>query len=164
MDTLTHLRITGSALKNWLVAQTYDAIAVGLLWLVGLLIVGVPWAPLWALLGGLFQFVPHIGPALSLLGPILAALFSDNAEKAIWVLCVYAVIVVIDGLVLQPYFMKRTSKVPIWASLLTPFVLWFLIPFWWGVVLAAPLLAVIYAYRAHSARLRSAQPPPGPVL
>lgn len=151
MDVGTHLRITGSALKNWFIAQTYDAVAVGALWLAGLLLVGVPWAPLWAFLGAVFQFVPNLGPALSLIGPILAALFSDDSQRAIWVLCVYAVIVVVDGLVLQPYFMKRTSRVPIWASLLMPIALWFLIPFWWGVVLAAPLLAVIYAYRAHHA-------------
>lgn len=164
MDTRTHLRITGSALKNWFIAQTYDALAVGALWLIGLWVVGVPWAPLWAFLGVLLQFVPNIGPALTLAGPILAALLSDSAEKAIWVLCVYAVIVVVDGLLLQPYFMKRTTRVPIWASLLMPFALWFLLPVWWGVVLAAPLLAIIYAYRAHHARLREAQVPPAPVL
>jgi len=28
----------------------------------------------------------------------------------------FAVIMVIDGLLLQPYFMKRTAKVPVWAS------------------------------------------------
>lgn len=166
MNTLSHLRITGSALKNWFIAQTYDALAVGALWLIGLWIVGVPWAPLWAFFGFIFQFVPNIGPALTLIGPILAGLFSDNSERAIWVLCVYAAIVVVDGLVLQPYFMKRTTRVPIWASLLMPFVLWFLIPVWWGVVLAAPLLAIIYAYRTHHARLREAKlseaqiPPP----
>jgi predicted PurR-regulated permease PerM len=159
MDTRTHLRITGSALKNWFVAQLYDALAVGMLWLVGLLIVGVPWAPLWAFLGIIFQFVPNLGPALTLLGPILAALLSNNSEKAIWVLCVYAVIVVVDGLVLQPYFMKRTTRVPIWASLLMPIALFFLLPVWWGVVLAAPILAIIYGYRAYHARLRAHSSP-----
>jgi predicted PurR-regulated permease PerM len=158
MDTRTHLRITGSALKHWFIAQTYDALAVGAMWLVGLLIVGVPWAPLWAVLGALFQFVPNLGPALTLIGPILAALFSSDPQRAVWVLCVYAVIVVVDGFVLQPYFMKRTSRVPIWASLLMPIVMWFLIPFWWGIVLAAPLLAVIYAYRTHHARQRELPP------
>jgi predicted PurR-regulated permease PerM len=37
--------------------------------------------------------------------------------------------------------------VPIWASLFTPIVLGILIPFW-GVLLAPPLLAVVYAYKA----------------
>jgi predicted PurR-regulated permease PerM len=37
-----------------------------------------------------------------------------------------------------------------WASLLTPIVLGILIPFW-GVLLAPPLLAVVYAYKAWMA-------------
>jgi len=49
-------------------------------------------------------------------------------------------------LVLQPALMKRTARVPIWASILAPIVLGIVIPFW-GVLLAPPLLAVIYAFR-----------------
>jgi predicted PurR-regulated permease PerM len=59
----------------------------------------------------------------------------------------YAAIAMVDGFVLQPYIMKRNARVPIWASLLTPIVLGILIPFW-GVLLAAPLLAVVYAYKS----------------
>jgi predicted PurR-regulated permease PerM len=54
----------------------------------------------------------------------------------------------IDGLLLQPYIMRRTAKVPIWASLLAPIVLGILWPFW-GVVAAGPLLAVIFAYKSY---------------
>jgi len=35
-----------------------------------------------------------------------------------------------------------------WASILAPIVLGFVIPFW-GVLLAPPLLAVVYAYKAR---------------
>jgi predicted PurR-regulated permease PerM len=63
----------------------------------------------------------------------------------------YAIIAVLDGFLLQPYLMKRTAKVPIWASILAPIILGIVIPFW-GVLLAPPLLAVIYAYRARSRR------------
>ena len=38
-----HLRITGSALKNWAVAQLQDSLAVGALWLVGLYITAAYW-------------------------------------------------------------------------------------------------------------------------
>jgi hypothetical protein len=48
--------------------------------------------------------------------------------------------------------MKRTARVPIWASLLTPIVLGIIIPFW-GVLISAPLLAVIYAYKERQARM-----------
>ena len=152
---LHHARTTGSALKNWFVAQCYDALAVAGLWLIGLLIIGVPLAPLWALLGGAFQFVPQIGAVLGLAGPALAIFFSDidhlRWKPFIELLILYALIAVIDGLWLQPYIMKRTVKVPIWASILAPIVLGVIIPFW-GVLLAPPLLAVFYTYRRKNQR------------
>ena len=146
-----HLRLSGGALKNWFIAQLQDSLAVGILWLVGLLMIGVPWAPLWAVLGGLFQFVPQIGAVLGVIGPVLVVMFKwGDWEHPLYVLILYAVIAIIDGFLLQPYLMKRTAKVPMWASILAPIVLGIIIPFW-GVLLAPPLLAVIYAYRARYA-------------
>jgi predicted PurR-regulated permease PerM len=151
MEVGDHLRLTGTALKNWAIAQLQDSLAVGFLWLIGLYIIGVPWAPLWALLAATLQFVPHIGPVLGLIGPALAATLRwADWEHPLAVLVLYAVIVVVDGFLLQPYLMKRTAKVPMWASILTPLVLGILIPFW-GVLLSAPVLAVVYAYRAKAA-------------
>jgi len=161
-----HARITGSALKNWAIAQFQDSVAVGALWCLGLWILKVPWAPLWALLAAVLQIVPHIGPVLGLLGPVLAAwLRWQDWQHPFYVLILYAVIVVVDGFFLQPYLMKRAARVPIWASLLTPLVLGILIPFW-GVLLSAPLLAIVYAYKERQARIRNAavnagvSPPP----
>jgi predicted PurR-regulated permease PerM len=149
MDPQEHIRVTGFALKNWAVAQLQDSIAVGLLWLVGLWLLKVPWAPLWALLAAALQMIPHLGPVLSLVGPVLAALLHwQDWEHPLYVLILYAVIVVVDGLLLQPYIMRRVAKVPMWASILVPLILGFAIPFW-GFILAPPLLAVIYAYKAR---------------
>lgn len=150
MDAREHVRTTGSALKNWAIAQFQDSIAVGLFWLIGLWIIKVPWAPLWAILAATLQVVPHLGPVLSLIGPVIAVFFRwglDGSEHALYVLILYAVIVVIDGFLLQPYIMRRAAKVPIWASILAPIALGIIIPFW-GVLLAPPLLAVVYAYKA----------------
>jgi predicted PurR-regulated permease PerM len=151
VDLGQHVRLTGGALKNWVIAQVQDSIAVGILWLAGLHILQVPWAPLWAGLGAMLQLVPHLGPALGMVGPVLTAtLHWKDWEHPLYVLMLYAGIVVVDGLLLQPYLMKRTAKVPMWASILAPVVLGVLIPFW-GVLLAPPLLAVVYAYKAHLA-------------
>jgi hypothetical protein len=155
VDFGEHFRVTGGALKNWFVAQLEDSLAVGLLWLIGLYIIGVPAAPLWALLGALFQFVPQIGAVLGVIGPALTAMFKwGDWEHPLYVLMLYAVIAVVDGFLLQPYIMKRTAKVPVWASILAPIVLGMIIPFW-GVLLAPPLLAVLYAYKARQARVQS---------
>jgi predicted PurR-regulated permease PerM len=133
--------------KQWFVAQCYDALLVGAMWAVGLLILRIPLAPFWAVLGAMFQFVPNFGPILSLLGPVLAiALSGGGWMKLLYLMILYAVIAVVDGLVLQPYLMRRAPRVPFWASLLTPIVLGIVIPFW-GVLLAPPLLAVVYTFR-----------------
>jgi predicted PurR-regulated permease PerM len=142
-----HVRTTGSALWKWFVAQCYDSLAVALLWLVGLLIIGVPWAPLWAVLAGLLQFVPHLGGPLALIFPAIASLsVPDHRVRFFYVLILFASIMLIDGFFLQPYFMKRTAKVPFWAALLTPIAVAVLIPFWWAILLAPPLLAVVFAF------------------
>jgi predicted PurR-regulated permease PerM len=152
VDFGEHFRITGGALKNWFIAQLQDSLAVGLMWLIGLLIIRVPAAPLWALLAAVLQFVPQIGAVLGVIGPALTAMFKwGDWEHPLYVLMLYAVIAIVDGFVLQPYLMKRTAKVPVWASILAPIVLGIIIPFW-GVLLAPPLLAVLYAYKARQAR------------
>jgi predicted PurR-regulated permease PerM len=155
MKLQEHLKITGTALKRWLVAQAYDAVCVGLLWLIGLLMIGVPLAPLWALLGAMFQFVPHLGTMLSLVGPAITAAIDNGLQGLLYVVILYAFIVLIDGLLLQPYLMKRTARIPIWASILTPLVLGFFLNFW-GVLISIPLLTVVYAYLS-----RSRTPPEG---
>ncbi|MBV9180452.1 MAG: AI-2E family transporter [Acidobacteria bacterium] len=150
MHLREHIHTTAAALKGWAIAQLQDSFAIGMLWLVGLILLHVPWAPLWAVLAALLQIVPHFGPILGLLGPVVAATLRwKDWEHAIGVLILYAAIVVIDGLLLQPYIMRRTAKVPMWASILGPLVLGILWPFW-GVLLAPPLLAVLYAFKARS--------------
>jgi predicted PurR-regulated permease PerM len=149
MTTADHFQITATALKHWAIAQLQDSLAVGILWLAGLWIIRVPWAPLWALLASTLQIIPHFGPILGLLGPVLsAALQWRDWQHPLYVLILYALIVMVDGFLLQPYIMRRVARVPMWASILVPLVLGFVIPFW-GFLLAPPLLAVVYAFKAR---------------
>ncbi|MBI4458556.1 MAG: AI-2E family transporter [Acidobacteria bacterium] len=149
MKIKEHFQITGTALKRWLTAQTYDALLIGLLWLAGLLLLDVPLAPLWAFLGMVFQFIPYFGTILAMVGPAVSGALSGGAERLLYVMILYALIVVVDGLLLQPYLMRRVARVPIWASILVPLLLGSVLSVW-GVLLAVPLLVVIYAYRIRS--------------
>src|SRR3954462_5244142 len=165
MEYQDHLRTTGSAIKNWFIATLHDALAVGAIWLVGLLIIGVPWAPFWAFLGAAFQFIPGVGAVLTLIGPAIFLFFKDPEDfmPLVYLLILYAVIAVVDGLFLQPYFMKRTAKVPLWASILVPLVCAVVLPFW-GLLLAPPLLAVLSASRAkRPPKLERPAAPSGPL-
>src|ERR1700712_2781822 len=140
-------RTVGGALLGWWQATTLDALIVGVLWFIGLELIHVPFAPLWAMFGAILQFIPTYGSMVALIGPVLAVALSGHDEWRLGlVLGLYGIIVVLEGLVIQPYVLHRTTRVPWWASFLGPIVLGIVIPFW-GVLLAPPLLAVIFAFR-----------------
>jgi predicted PurR-regulated permease PerM len=88
-------------------------------------------------------------------------------DTVLYVLILYGAIVVIDGLLLQPLIMRRQTRVPIWASLIVPILLSLFFGFW-GFVVAAPLLAVIFTYRALGKNSPKTGPPqqtpPGQVI
>jgi hypothetical protein len=147
-----HLRTAGNAVLNWWRAASIQALCDAVLWLIGLLLLHVPLAPAWALVAGLMAFVPNIGGVIALIGPTLSILFTGkDLERLAFLLGLYACIVVIDQLLLQPWLMKRTARVPVWASIVVPIVLGIVIPFW-GVLLAPPLLAIVYAFRKPKRR------------
>ena len=129
--------------------MTLDALIVGGLWFAGLELLHVPWAPLWAVLGGLCQFIPSFGGMFALIGPVLSVALTVNTDddwyRLGYVLGLYGLIAVLEGLVIGPYILHRQTFVPWWAALLGPIVLGLLIPPW-GVLLAPPLLAVLFAF------------------
>lgn len=155
MDTkrgkpITHLQTAGNALVNWWRAATLDALIVGVLWLIGLELIRVPLAPFWAILGGLLQIIPTFGGMIALIGPVLSVAFSGHDEWRLGlVLGLYGLIAILEGLVIGPYVLHRTARIPWWAAFFGPILLGILIPFW-GVLLAPPLLAVIFAFRPPS--------------
>ena len=121
MDFGDHFRVTGGALKNWFVAQLQDSLAVGLLWLIWPAHSQSARRSVVGIAGRAFQFVPQIGAVLGVIGPALTAMFKwGDWEHPLYVLMLYAVIAIVDGFLLQPYIMKRTARVPIWASILAP--------------------------------------------
>ena len=141
------LKTAGGALLGWWRAATLDALIVGVIWLIGLELIRVPLAPLWAFLGALLQFIPTFGGMIALIGPVLAVCLSDHDYWRLGlVLGLFGLIAILEGLVIGPYVLHRTTRVPWWAAFLGPIVLGILIPFW-GVLLAPPLLAVFFAFR-----------------
>ena len=152
-DPQSHLRTAGTALVGWWRAATLDALIVGVLWLIGLELIHVPLAPFWALLGAALQIIPVYGSMLALVGPVLSVFFkgSDDWWRLGLILGLYGLIVALEGLVIGPYVLHRTTRVPWWAAFFGPILLGIVIPFW-GVLLAPPLLAVIFAFRKQPGR------------
>jgi predicted PurR-regulated permease PerM len=146
-DFKSGARTAGTALVNWWRAVSIEALCVAILWWIGLALLRIPLAPVWALIGGLMAFVPNFGGVITVIFPVMMVLFSGHDMYRLGlVLGLYAVIVVIDQLLLQPMLLKRVTRIPIWASIFVPILMGIVIPFW-GVLLGPPLLAVIYAFR-----------------
>lgn len=159
MELEEHVRFIGRALWDWFVARLGDSLILGAAWWVSLRLLHVPLALLWAVLAALLQFVPHIGPVLSLVGPAIAGAVSGGENRFFLVLIVYVVITVLNGLVVEPLMFKRVAHIPIWASVLVPIGLGLVLSFW-GVILATPLLAVYYAYEKRRSGRQFRPPPP----
>ncbi len=110
--------------------------------LVLLLLLGIDFALLWAVLSFLFSFIPAIGGILSLIPPFALAFLEFGWTKAIIVAVGFIVINNVCDNVIKPKLMKQgldISILLIFVSLL--FWNWVLGPL--GVILAIPLTLVI---------------------
>jgi len=107
---------------------------------IGLLILGVPLPLINAILAGLLEFIPNIGPTLSVVPPALLALL-DAPWKAIAVIILYLLIQQFESLFLVPFVMKKeVSLLPLF-TVISVVVFSFFFGFL-GLFLAIPLLIV----------------------
>ena len=128
-------------LRHWMLAQLIPMAVIGTLTAIGLKIIGVPMWLFLGLLAGLFNFIPNFGPLISGVPAFLLAL-AESPAKAGWVVVLYVVAQSLEGYVLTPMVQRRAIELP--PALLILFqVLAGLLLGALGVVLAAPLLAVI---------------------
>lgn len=130
----------GSALRKWLVAQVVAMVGVGVLTGVGLGIVGVPLALSLAVLAGLLEFVPVLGPVIAAVPGLLLA-FSHGPTTAFYALLVYIVVQQIESNVITPLVQRWAVRLPPVIGLLAvvAFGVLFGLP---GVIFAVPLAVV----------------------
>ncbi|MCA1991082.1 MAG: AI-2E family transporter [Coleofasciculus sp. S288] len=101
-----------TALGSWTVGALMEMVFVGALSGIGLWILQVPLALAHAILAGLFNFIPNIGPTLSVVLPMAIALL-DAPWKAGAVLLLYIVIQQVESYWLTPTIMaKQVSLLP----------------------------------------------------
>jgi predicted PurR-regulated permease PerM len=131
---------SGRALGLWLQAQILSSIVVVILTYIGLVLVGVPSAAALAIIAGLLDFIPFIGPVVAGIPAVLIA-FSVSPSTAMWTVGVYVVIQQLQGNILQPLIQKRSvdlSPAVLLFAVVAAGSLFGLI----GVILSAPLTVV----------------------
>jgi predicted PurR-regulated permease PerM len=105
------------------------------------LIIGLPAALAVALLAGLFEVVPVLGPTLGAIPAILVA-FSYDPSKVVWVIAAGALVQLLENNLLAPRVMHKTVGINPIVTLLAIVAVGALFGFA-GLLLAIPMAAII---------------------
>lgn len=129
-------------LTLWLKGRLISMMVVAILTGLGLWMIGVPsWLSL-ALLSGLLEFIPYLGPILAAVPAILLAL-AFSSEAGLWTALLYLIVQQIEGYLVEPMVQQHVVTIPP-ALLLFAVVAAGLSFGFVGIVLGAPLTVVIY--------------------
>lgn len=93
-------------LGGWLRGQLFLMLVVGALVYLGLLALGVEYALPLAVIAGLFEIIPNIGPVLSAI-PALLVGFGTSFSLGVWVLVLYIVVQQLENSLIVPNVMGR---------------------------------------------------------
>jgi len=135
------LQDCGTALSNWMVGVLISSLCVSLLAGIGLSILGVKLVIANALLAGILNIIPNVGPVISTIFPMSVALL-DEPWKAIAVLGMYIFIQNLESYLITPSIMHHQVKLLPGLTLTAQFI--FTIVFGpIGLILALPLAVVM---------------------
>jgi len=125
----------------FIAGQGILCLVIGLMALIAYLLIGLPNALVLALLAGVLEAVPMIGPLLGAIPAALVAL-SIGPDKLIWVIVATVVIQQLENSLLVPRVMKKAVGVNPFVTLLAIFAFSSLFGIA-GALMAIPLAAII---------------------
>ncbi len=136
------------ALGNWLAGLVINSLFIGTLSGIGLSILNVKLVLVHALLAGLLNFIPNVGPTMSVIFPVTIAIL-DGPLKALAVVIWYVIIQNIETYWLSPVVMaKQVSLLPAVTLSAQIFFTTFFGPL--GLILALPLTVVAKTWMEES--------------
>lgn len=107
--TTVALDEAAARLSRYLFLQTCINTCFGMIIGVGLWLIGIPNAGLWALMSMLLRFVPYLGVPLSFLFPCALAIAIDPGwGKMMWTIILYGSVEAIVGQVIEPFVYGRS--------------------------------------------------------
>ena len=130
-----------TVLLAWLKGVSINSLFVALLCGVGLLLLKIPYVLAHAILAGIFNFIPNIGPTLSAVFPIAVALL-NSPGKAITVLFLYAIVQQLESYWFSPLVMKKQVDLLPAATLIAQIFFATSLGFL-GLILALPLAVIV---------------------
>ncbi|XLQ20055.1 MAG: AI-2E family transporter [Candidatus Moraniibacteriota bacterium] len=92
---------------RWMVGQVITMVFVGVLYYIVLILLGVPYAPVLAIIGGLLEIIPYFGPIIAAIPAILFATVVGDSATGLMVAVAYFVVNLIENHFLIPKIMNR---------------------------------------------------------
>ncbi len=137
-EILSHSEI---GLLAWLKGVSINSLFVAILSGLGLLLLQIPFVLTHALIAGVFNFMPNIGPIVSGVFPVAVALI-NSPGKAIAVIILYVIVQQVESYWFSPLVMKKqVNLLPAVTLIAQIFFATFLgLP---GLILALPLAVVV---------------------
>jgi predicted PurR-regulated permease PerM len=140
---LKTLDLVGASLRLWLLGQLILMVLVGVLTYIAVLILGLPNPGALALIAGLTEIVPYLGPFIGAVPAVLVAL-TQGMSLALWTVALYLGIHLVEGYAVGPLLQRWFVRIPPALILASIFAAQLLFGFA-GIVLAAPLAVVCFA-------------------
>jgi predicted PurR-regulated permease PerM len=106
-DVMGRLR---TAWLGWLKGSVISMAVIGALIYVGLLIIGVPFALAFAVLAGLLEFIPYIGPIIAAIPAIIVA-FSQSVGAGFATIALYVIVNQVEGNITLPLIMAKAVDI-----------------------------------------------------
>jgi predicted PurR-regulated permease PerM len=119
--TIPYFSTISQSIRHYLAIKTVLCISVGVLIYIALLIIGVDYPLLWALIAGLMNYIPNIGSIIATIPTVLFALIQIGPGGALWTLVASMVVHNILGNFLEPRIMGKglgLSTLVVFLSLL----------------------------------------------
>ena len=134
----------GNALSSWMIGVLLSSICVAILASIGLYLLGIKLVIANALIAGVLNVIPNVGPTLSTIFPLSVALL-DTPWKSLAVLGLYIIIQNIESYVITPSIMQKQVKLLPGLTITAQFIFTILFgPL--GLLLAIPLAVVIQVF------------------
>ncbi len=140
----TILSTCGNALSSWMAGVVLSSICVAILASIGLYLLGIKLVIANALIAGILNVIPNVGPTISTIFPLSVALL-DTPWKSLAVLGLYIVIQNIESYVITPSIMHKQVKLLPGLTITAQFIFTILFgPI--GLLLAIPMAVVIQVF------------------
>ena len=134
----------GNALSSWMTGVVLSSICVAILASIGLYLLGLKLVIANALIAGVLNVIPNVGPTISTIFPLSVALL-DTPWKSLAVLGLYIIIQNIESYIITPSIMQKQVKLLPGLTITAQFIFTiFFGPL--GLLLAIPMAVVIQVF------------------